>query len=117
MDDLDARLRSQARIATAVAGAFIAGAFAAAYFARRRESPLRRAVAWGGAAAGSLGLLGAFLSQYAPVFGDVLSKNLGTPFSPARMNLLLEHTFIFGTVGLVLGAGATALRSSELPAP
>jgi uncharacterized membrane protein len=53
-----------------------------------------------------LGVVGLILSQYSPVFGGFIELNLAQPWSPARMNLIPVHLFVFGITGLVLGAGA-----------
>ena len=47
--------------------------------------------------------LGLFLSQYWPVFGGVLEKGFGQPWSPARTSLIPIHIFVFSLTGLILG--------------
>jgi hypothetical protein len=39
------------------------------------------------------------------VFGGFIELNLAEPWSPARLNLIPIHLFVFGLVGLFLGAG------------
>jgi hypothetical protein len=58
-----------------------------------------------GAIAGALAFacVGLVLSQYWPVFGGFLEKNLAQPLSSARMSLIPIHLLAFGLIGLALG--------------
>ncbi len=107
----DRRVRSQAVANVVFATIFEVAAFiVAGVFILRPPSPLTSAGMWGAVAGGVLGLVGALLSQFAPMFGGLLARFLTTPFSAAQLTFLSEHTLTLGLIGVALGAGASALR-------
>jgi hypothetical protein len=57
--------------------------------------------------------LGFLLSQYYPVFGGILEKAVGEPWSPARKSLIPIHLFVFGLIGLLIGGADSFLRWKE----
>ena len=48
------------------------------------------------------------------MFGGFLAHLLTAPFSAAQLTFLSEHTLTLGLIGVVLGAGASALRTGRL---
>lgn len=53
--------------------------------------------------AGLVGLIGLFVSQYAPMFGNIFLWK-AEPWSEAKDGLILVHVLTFGLAGVVLGA-------------
>jgi hypothetical protein len=88
----------------------------------RKPQPARSVVTWcifgGLLGAGATVPIALLLSQFAPVFGGFLERNLAHPFSPARLGLIPVHLFAFGVVGVAIGAGiGAALANISRPAP
>ena len=75
---------------------------------RRGLDPAKLILGVGAVGIGVGGLLGLFLSQFAPCFGGFIGQ-LGRPFSPARLELIPVHVIAFGLLGGVLAAAVAAL--------
>jgi hypothetical protein len=73
----------------------------------RPDTPARVAVSWGTLAALVMGLVGALVSQFSPVYG--LIAYLYQPFTVGRLTLLAGHTLLFGCIGFLVGGAIGAL--------
>lgn len=109
--EMDTATRRQAVANVAFAALFVCAAFATAgVFAGRPPSLYQGATLWGSLAGACLGLFGAALSQFAPLWATGL-VNRAAPGTAHQLTFLASHTLLGGVVGIAFGAGAAILRS------
>lgn len=79
----------------------------------RRSNAGPRAVSCGIFGAIVMAGVGLGLSQYFPVFGSLLERNIAEPWSPARMGLIPLHVLVFACLGAFFGGLAGYLSAGR----